>query len=100
MKNSILKDQFKYLVGGYFGVREIDEYDLKVYLLEEIENYIEEFISKNPIEGFNYREEASKIEKEMSLKTKLQDALIVLHKINAPMEIIFIIKSRLKSNNT
>lgn len=100
MKNNILKDQFKYLVGGYFGVREIDEYDLKVYLLEEIENYIEEFISKNPIEEFNYREEASKIEKEMSLKTKLQDALIVLHKINAPMEIIFIIKSRLKSNNT
>ena len=28
-----LRDQFRYLVGGYFGVEYVDEYDLKVYVL-------------------------------------------------------------------
>lgn len=100
MKDNTLKDQFKYLVGGYFGIREIDEYELKVYILKEVEDYIRDFVLKNPIANFNYRQEALQIEENMSLKTKLQDALIVLHKINAPMEIIFIVKSRLKSINT
>lgn len=100
MKDNTLKDQFKYLVGGYFGIREIDEYELKVYILKEAENYITDFILKNPIANFNYRQEALQIEENMSLKTKLQDALIVLHKINAPMEVIFIVKGRLKSINT
>lgn len=100
MKDNTLKDQFKYLVGGYFGIREIDEYELKVYILKEVEDYITDFVLKNPIANFNYRQEALQIEENMSLKTKLQDALIVLHKINAPMETIFIVKSRLKSINT
>ncbi len=100
MKDNTLKDQFKYLVGGYFGIREIDEYELKVYILKEVEDYITDFVLKNPIANFNYRQEALQIEENMSLKTKLQDELIVLHKINAPMEIIFIVKSRLKSINT
>lgn len=100
MKDNTLKDQFKYLVGGYFGIREMDEYELKVYILKEVEEYITEFVLKNPIVNFDYKKEALKIEESMNLKTKLQDALIVLHKINAPMEIIFMVKSRLKSINT
>ena len=36
------------------------------------------------------------IEDELSLKTKLQDALIVLHKINGPLELISLIKQRIK----
>lgn len=100
MKDNTLKDQFNYFVGGYFGIREMDEYELKVYILKEVEEYITEFVLKNPISNFDYREEAIKIEENMNLKTKLQDALIVLHKINAPMEIIFMVKSRLKSINT
>lgn len=91
-----LQDQFKYLVGGYFGVKDLDEYDLKVYILKEIEDYINSFVLENSIKGFNYKEEALKIEENMSIKTKLQDALIVLYKINAPMEVIFIVKNRLK----
>ena len=37
MKDNTLKDQFNYLVGGYFGIREMDEYELKVYILKEVE---------------------------------------------------------------
>lgn len=94
-----LEDQYKYLVGAYYGVSEMDEYDLKVYILKDIENYIKDFITTNPIKNFNYREYAEKQEQEMSLKTKLQDALLVLNKINGPMELIFLIKKRLKEIN-
>ena len=92
-----LEDEFKYLVGGYFGVREMDEYDLKVYILDDIEKYIRNFIKVNPIDNFNYKEFAENINDTMPLKTKLQDSLLVLNKINGPMELIFMIKQRLES---
>ena len=38
-----LKDQFKYLVGGYYGITFMDDYPLKVYVLKDIENYIKDF---------------------------------------------------------
>ena len=62
MKDNTLKDQFNYLVGGYFGIREMDEYELKVYILKEVEEYIRELVLKNPISNFDYRGEAIKIE--------------------------------------
>ena len=91
-----LKDQFRYLVGGYFGVEYIDEYDLKVYILKDIENYIKDFVEINPIEDFDYEKEALLVKDNVSEKVKLQDALIVLNKINASMELVFLVKARLK----
>ena len=91
-----LKDQFKYLVGGYYGIKELDEYNVKEYLLKEVEDYIRDFFKQNPIQGFNYEKEAEKIKDHMSLKTKLQDALIVLNKVEAPIEVTIIVKRRLK----
>ena len=35
-----LRDTFRYLVGGYYGVELMDEYPLKEYVLEDIKNYI------------------------------------------------------------
>ncbi len=91
-----LEDQFKLLVGGYYGVRSLDEYDLKVYILKDIENYVRNFIEINPISHYDYRREAERFDDELSLKTKLQDALLVLHKIEAPMEVVLLVKKRLK----
>ena len=88
-----LKDQFKYLIGGYYGITYLDEYPLKEYILKDIENYIKNFIETNPIKNFNYKEEATKHEQELSKITKLQDSLLVLNKINAPMEIVLLVKS-------
>ena len=75
-----LEDQYKYLIGAYYGVMEMDEYSLKVYILRDIENYIKDFISVNPIPNYSYRVEAEKFEKELSLKTKLQDILEEIQK--------------------
>ena len=91
-----LENQFKYLVGGYFGVSLMDEYSLKEYVLKDIEIYIKDFIKTNPIDNFNYLESAHFIKENVSDKTKLQDALIVLNKINGSMDLIFLIKDRLK----
>ena len=92
----LLEDEFKLLVGGYYGVTCLDEYDLKVYVLKEIENYIRDFIEINSIDNYDYLEEAKHFEEQLSLKTKLQDALIVLHKIKAPMDIVLLVKARIK----
>ena len=94
-----LKDQFKYLVGGYYGITYMDEYPLKEYVLKDIENYIKDFLEINPIDNFNYQEAAEKYEEELSEITKLQDSLIVLNKINASMELVLLVKERLKKLN-
>ena len=49
-----LVNQFKYLVGGYYGVSLMDEYSVKEYVLQDIENYIRDFIEVNPIDNFDY----------------------------------------------
>lgn len=92
-----LKDEFKYLVSGYYGIREMDEYDLKIYVLKDIENYIRDYIETNPIDNYDYKKEAEKINDELSLKTKLQDSLLVLNKIDAPIKLILMVKQRLKA---
>lgn len=91
-----LIDQYRYLVGGYYGVSMIDEYDLKEYILKDIENYIKNFVENNPIENFNYEEEALLVKEKVDDKTKLQDALIVLNRIKGPMDLVFLVKARLR----
>lgn len=89
-----LEENFRLLVNGYYGISEMDEYDLKVYILKNIEKYIREFIVENPIPNFNYLKVAQ--EQEMlSLKVKLQDSLIVLNKVKAPLEVTLLIRKRL-----
>lgn len=91
-----LENQFRYLVGGYYGVALMDEYPLKEFVLKDIENYIKDFIEINPIMDFNYYEEALCVKDNVVEKVKLQDALIVLNKIDASMDLVFLVKSRLK----
>ncbi len=92
----MLEDTFRYLVGAYYGIAEMDNYDLKEYVLKDIEQYIREYIKENPVKNFDYMKEAIEVEKERSLKTKLQDSLLVLPKVNASMELILLVKSKLK----
>ena len=48
-----LKDQYKYFVSAYYGIREMDEYDLKVYVLKDVENFIKY--------GFNFQFNKNKV---------------------------------------
>ena len=39
-----LKDTYRCLIGAYYGMCEMDEYDLKEYVLKDIEEYIKIFL--------------------------------------------------------
>lgn len=91
-----LIDQFRLLVSAYYGVLEMDEFPTNAFVLKQIEDYIREFISANPINDFNYIEDANSLN-NLPLKRKLQDSLIVLNKIDCPFELILLIKRRLKN---
>lgn len=89
-----LDDEYKLLVGAYYGVKYLDEYELKEYLLSDIKNRIKEFLNNNKIS--DYKEKEEKYEKELSKKTKLQNALIVLQNMNAPIEVVLLIRNHIK----
>ena len=89
-----LTDQLKLYVGAYFGVQSMDEYELKVYVLKEIKEYIDDFIKENDIK--NSQEIVENVKSNVSLKVKLQDSLILLNQINGSMELILLIKKKIK----
>ena len=91
-----LEDEYKLLIGAYYGVKSMDEYDLKEYLLSDIRKLIDGFINSNKLVNYDYNKMEEVFNKELSLRTKLQDALLVLHDMNAPMEVILLIRAKLK----
>lgn len=94
----IIEDVYRYMISGYFGVMEMDTYNLKEYVLKDIENYIRDFVKQNPSSNFDFVSEVEKIKDTVPVKTKLQDTLLVLNKMdNAPMDLILEIKHRLKA---
>ena len=49
-----IKDIFRYLVGAYYGMCEMDEYDLKEFVINDIEKYIRNFVSENKKTAYSY----------------------------------------------
>lgn len=91
-----LEDQYRTLVGAYFGVREMDEDELHIFILKDIENYIKEFIELTPIPNFDYQKEAEIVNTNISLKRKLQDALRILPSVDAPLEFILMVQKKIR----
>lgn len=89
-----LEDNFKLLVSGYYGIYEMDEYKLKAYVLNDIEIYIKDYIKHFPLPNYDYKKTAEELEK-LPLKTKLQDSLLVLNMVKAPLELTLLIRNRL-----
>lgn len=98
-KKETLINEFKTYVGAYYGVNSMDEYVLKVYVLKEIEQDIRDFILVNDLDKNECLLLAKEVEEKVPLKTKLQDSLLILYKMNASMELIFMIKNKLKKYN-
>ena len=92
-KDKDIINTYRYLVGGYFGVSMIDEYPIKEYVLIDILNYIKDYKSTNniDIDEFEY------IKDNYSDRTKLQDALLLLNKMEASMDLVLMVKNKLKS---
>lgn len=88
-KKETLINEFKTYVGAYYGVNSMDEYDLKVYALKEIEQDIKDFILVNDLDKNECLLLAKEVEEKVPLKTKLQDSLLILYKMNASMGTYF-----------
>ena len=65
-----IEDTYRYMISAYFGVREMDSYDLKEYVLKDIKEYITDFVNQNPSPNFDFEKEVEKIKDETSLKHK------------------------------
>lgn len=90
-----LEERLKLLVEAYYGLFEMDEYDLKEYELKKLKDEIDNFIKEYNINDFNYEY----IKDNISLKTKLQSLLIVLNEDNGPLELILLVKQRLREES-
>jgi hypothetical protein len=88
-------DTYRYLVGGYYGVLLIDEYPIKEFMLEEIKQYINDFINTNDLTNYDLKKE-EEIIKDYSDRLKLQDALLLLQLMNGPIDLVLLVKKYLK----
>lgn len=94
-----IENEYKILVGAYFGIQEMDEYKLKEYVLKDLEEYIKSFLKLNPISNFDYQKEAEDIKDNLPLKRKLQDSLIALRKIEGHFDLNLMIKAKIRELN-
>ena len=81
-----LLDVYKYLIGGYYGVSLIDEYELKVYVLKDIEKYINDWLESNDLGDVDIDEINNEVN-SLDEVEKLQDAMLVLHQIDGPLDL-------------
>lgn len=91
-----LIDQFRYLVGGYYGILLMDNYPLKEYILKDIEEYIKDFVKENNIEKSICLNNQIDVKEHVTNRVKLQDALLVLNLIKGPIDLVLLIKEELK----
>ncbi len=90
-----IEDQYKLLLESYYGVKEMDEYDLKEYVLKKIDTLIKNYENEYTISDIQIIRD--NVINNINLKTKLQSSLIVLNQINESMELILLIKNKLKN---
>ena len=89
-----LEETYRTLYGGYLGIREMDEYKSKEYILKEIEDYILEFINTYHL-NLDFDSIKEELEK-LDLVRKLQDSILVLNMIDGPLELKLLIRGKLK----
>ena len=89
-----LEETYRLLYGGLLGIREMDEYTSKEYILKQVEDYINDFKDQYKL-NLNYQEINDELEK-LDLFRKLQDSILVLNMIDGPLELKLLIRKKLK----
>ena len=88
-------DTLRTLIGGYLGIGEMDEYTSKEYILKEVSDYIDEYMTENGLDESVCIEEKNNLEK-LSLDRKLQDSILVLNMIDGPIDLKLLIRNNTK----
>ena len=86
-------NELKMLYGAYLGISYMDNYKTKEYVLKEIDDEIKKYIDR-----FNmyYYEEVLAEAKKQSIITDLQDSLIIVKRLDAPLELTLLIKEKIR----
>lgn len=90
-----LEERLNLLVEAYYGLYEMDEYGLKEFEIKYLKDEIDTFIKEYNINNIDFEY----VKDNISLKTKLQSLLIVLNENNRPLELILLVKKRLKEES-
>lgn len=86
-------NELKMMYGAYLGVSEMDNYKTKEYVLKDLRKVIDEYIERN---NMYYHDEVEAEAKKQSKITNLQDSLIVLKRMDASLELILLIKEKIR----
>lgn len=89
-------ERFNYLVGGYYGIKNLNDYDRKLFILKEVEKYIREYMVDVSEPEAYYQKRAKKILETTTEREKLQDALILLNDMDGPIDLIILVKRKIK----
>ena len=86
-------NELKMMYGAYLGVSEMDNYKTKEYVLKDLRKVIDEYIERN---NMYYHDEVEAEAKKQSKITNLQDSLIVLKRMDASLELMLLIKEKIR----
>jgi hypothetical protein len=95
-----MEDNINYchtILSAYYGILSMDEYELKAYILKEITNYLNKYIKDNKV-NINIEKMKEEI-KDNTLRSKLEDSLLILNDIDGPMDLKILIKRRIAHTN-
>ena len=90
-------DEYKCLVESYYGIMSLDEYELKEYELKKIKKIMDDYSKCNNILDEKCKTIIENVKENSTLKRNLQSCLITYGSIEAPIDLILIIKNKLKS---
>ncbi len=91
-----LINKYKMYISAYIGIELMDEYPLKPYILEELKEYLTEYVKRNELD-LDFKKEYAKSNKNNNTLVNLQDALFTMNELNAPIDLIHLIENRIKS---
>jgi len=88
-------NHYRTLLGAYYGILSIDEYELKAYVLKDIKKLISDY--EVLLEsGIDLKKEEDSVKMRVSIRVKWQDALTILNEIDGDKELMYIIRMRIK----
>lgn len=90
-------DEYKCLVESYFGIMSLDEYDLKEYELKKLKKIIDDYSKENNISDEISNDIINNVKTNSTFKRNLQSCLITYSSVDAPIDLIILIKRKLKS---
>jgi hypothetical protein len=95
MNNIKYDDNIKYMVSGYLGIKSLDEYERKVYILRDARKFIDSYVEDSDFEDFVFDKYCDFIDKEYTYLEHLQDALLLINAMNGPVDLILLIKPKI-----